>query len=73
MKPNPCPFCGKSPGRKICFGGEADSIPSTAEDVVSLVCQNCGANGPLAATTVRSKDKTKINLAVKAWNKRIVK
>ena len=70
MKALPCPFCGKSARKRVCWGGEADTIPSTAEDVVSLVCQHCGANGPLVAVKIRAKDKTKFNLALKAWNKR---
>lgn len=70
-KPKLCLFCGKPPGRRIGSGGEADAIPSTAEDVAYLICKNCGACGPLVATTVRARESTKIELCVKAWNKRV--
>ncbi len=71
MKANLCPFCGKAPGRTLYYGGESKTVSSSADETVALVCKNCGADGPVVATTLRTRDKRNTELAFKAWNKRV--
>ena len=66
-----CPFCGRNPGLRIGYGGDAPAITCEhGDDVVYLTCLHCGADGPAAKVRLKAKEQTKLMAAVRAWNVR---